>query len=163
MKIWTYFKDIVVGAWSLLVGMWVTIRYMFKRPVTQQYPRVRLEHKHFRGPIQFVIFPETGTHNCIACLLCAKICPTNCYVIEGAKSAEEGGQKRPTKFIYNYWQCSLCNLCVQVCPTQTLEHSKDFESASYSRDDFARVDFIAQAKKRSAQLKAAKQETAKSA
>lgn len=149
MKIWTYFKQIGVGAWSLLEGMEVTLRYMFKKPVTMQYPRQRVEHPHFRGPIQFVVFPQTNTHDCIACMLCANICPTDCYIIVGEKNAAEGGQKRPVKFVYNYWQCSLCNLCIQVCPTKTLENSRDFESASYTRDDFSRVDFIALAKRQS--------------
>ncbi len=136
-----YFKEIGVGFWSLLMGMEVTLRYMFKKPVTVQYPREKLTMpKNFRGPIQFVLFEKTGSHDCIGCFLCAKACPTDCYTIEAAKT--EGGQKRPTKFIYNVLQCSLCNLCVQVCPTKTLEHSRDYESAGYTPDQYRSIDFI---------------------
>lgn len=142
-----YFKQIGVGFWSLLSGMTVTWRYMFKKPVTVQYPKEKLTMpKKFRGPIQFVLFEKTGSHNCIGCFLCANICPTDCYTIEAAKT--EGGQKRPTKFIYNVLQCSLCNLCVQVCPTKTLEHSRDYETAGYSPEEYRAIDFISHVNKR---------------
>lgn len=147
MKLWKYIKDIFIAAKSLIDGMEVTIRYMFKKPVTVQYPKEKLTMtKNFRGPIQFVLFEKTGTHNCIGCFLCANICPTDCYTIEASK--QEGGQKRPTKFIYNLLQCSLCNLCVQVCPTKTLEHSKEYDTAGYTRDEYHAVNFINQVKER---------------
>lgn len=146
-KLIQYFKAIFIGFWSLLEGMEVTLRYMFKRRVTVQYPKEKLEMtQNYRGPIRFVLFEKTGTHNCIGCFLCAKACPTDCYTIEAEKQV--GGQKRPTKFIYNLLQCSLCNLCVQVCPTKTLEHSKDYEVAGYSRDEYNQIDFINQVKER---------------
>ena len=30
--------------------------------------------------------------------------------------------------------CSLCGLCLDVCPTTTLEYSRLYDDASYSRD-----------------------------
>jgi len=155
-----YFKSIFIGFWSLIQGMEVTLRYMFKRRVTVQYPKERLVMtKNYRGPIQFVLFEKTATHDCIGCFLCAKACPTDCFIIEAEK--QEGGQKRPTKFIYNLLQCSLCNLCVQVCPTNTLEHSRDYDVAGYTRDEYYQVDFMKQVKER-AEKKGLKPQTASS-
>ncbi len=146
-NLFNYFKEILVGLWSLITGMEVTLRYMFKKPVTVQYPKEKLTMtKNFRGPIQFVLFDKTGSHDCIGCFLCAKACPTDCYTIEAAKT--EGGQKRPTRFEYNVLQCSLCNLCVQVCPTKTLEHSRDYEAAAYSPDEYRAINFIEHVGKR---------------
>jgi len=150
MKLWNYIKGILIGAKSLIDGMEVTLRYMFKKPVTVQYPKEKLEMtKNFRGPIQFVLFEKTATHDCIGCFLCANICPTDCFTIEASKV---DGKKRPTKFEYNLLQCSLCNLCVQVCPTKTLEHSKDYEVAGYARGEYHQVDFMTQVKERADKL-----------
>lgn len=147
MKIFEYLKEIAIGFWSLITGMEVTLRYMFKKPVTVQYPREKLEMtKRFRGPIQFVLFDKTGSHNCIGCFLCSNICPSKCYTIEAAKT--DGGQKRPTRFEYNVLQCSLCNLCVQVCPTKTLEHSRDYETAGYTPEEYRAINFIDHVTKR---------------
>lgn len=123
-------KEIILGSWSILVGMFITAKWMITRPVTIRYPyqptRPSPVHK---GRIRFVIFPETGTHDCIACLKCENVCPSDCFKIAGEKPAA-GGQKRPTLFTYNFSTCSLCSLCIEVCPTKTLEHSPEFNLAS---------------------------------
>ncbi|MBI4971828.1 MAG: 4Fe-4S binding protein [Candidatus Omnitrophica bacterium] len=129
-------KEIFTGAWSILVGMFITFKWMLKRPVTIQYPKqpTRPSPVH-KGRIRFVIFPATGTHDCIACLKCQNICPSDCFEIKGDKPAE-GGKKRPNFFTYNFSNCSLCSLCIEACPTKTLEHSPEFNLASENKDDY---------------------------
>lgn len=142
-------KEIIQGAWSILQGMGVTLKFMLTRPVTIQYPKqpTRPSSVH-KGRIRFVIFPETGTHDCIACLKCQNICPSNCFKIEGAKPAA-GGQRRPTKFVYNFSTCSLCSLCIEVCPTFTLEHSPEFNLASWEKQGYI-YDFLKDTEERKA-------------
>jgi hypothetical protein len=54
-RLGTYIADILTGAWSLIAGMGVTIRYMFKPVATVQYPRDRLPLPDaFRGHIELV-------------------------------------------------------------------------------------------------------------
>ncbi|MBI4352918.1 MAG: NADH-quinone oxidoreductase subunit I, partial [Candidatus Omnitrophica bacterium] len=62
-----YLKEVIVGFWSLVVGMGVTIRYFFKRPVTVIYPKERIPIKRFKGPIEFVVGEKTQDHLCISC------------------------------------------------------------------------------------------------
>ena len=117
-----YLKDIVEGFWSLLVGMGVTMRYFFKKPVTVIYPKERLPIKKFKGPISFVVDEKSGDHRCIACNACIKTCPSRCMSLETGKSALDG-KRVLTDFKVNYMLCSLCSECIEVCPTDALTHA----------------------------------------
>jgi NADH-quinone oxidoreductase subunit I len=131
----TYFKEILVGFWSLLAGMAVTIRYFTKPIVTVQYPREKLVMSpNYRGYPQLVIDPETHSHRCIACEMCSRICPSQLIAVEGAKFPGEK-QKRATKYIHEHYYCSLCGLCAEVCPTTALEYSAEYRLAGYKRED----------------------------
>lgn len=129
-------SDIAIGARSLVEGMGVTIRHFFRRPVTEQYPRQRVEMSTAqRNAITLIPTPEVGdkSHNCIACLQCEKICPSFCIKIEGDRP-EGIATKRPTRFDVNFALCSECGLCLDVCPTNTLGWSKTYDDAGYTRD-----------------------------
>ncbi|MHB8066820.1 MAG: NuoI/complex I 23 kDa subunit family protein [Desulfobaccales bacterium] len=131
----TYFKEILVGFWSLLAGMAVTIRYFTKPIVTVQYPREKIPMSpRFRGYPQLIIDPETNTHRCIACEMCSRTCPSQLITVEGAKFPGEK-QKRATRYIHEHYYCSLCGLCTEVCPTSALEYSKEYRLAGYHRED----------------------------
>ncbi len=135
-------KEIGLGAWSLVEGMGVTLKFMFKRPVTLQYPLQPSQPSNVhKGRIRFVVFPETQNHDCIACLKCKNICPSKCFLELAGEKPPEGGRKRPTEFVYNFSTCSLCSLCIEVCPTKTLEHSPEFNLADDKKDTFI-YDFL---------------------
>ncbi len=120
-----FIKDIVEGAWSLVVGMSITLRYLFKKPVTVIYPKERIAIKRFKGPISFVNYGESDPskdHKCIACNACIKVCPSRCMSLVAQKSAVDG-KRVLTDFKVNYMLCSLCSLCIDVCPTDALQHA----------------------------------------
>ena len=120
------------GVWSLAVGLGVTGRHMLRRRVTIYYPHERPDTSHWGGPIELVTFPETLTHDCIACKACERICPSECMSVEGKRP--EGSKKmRATRFILDFSTCSLCGLCVEVCPTDTLRYSTRYDEAMYTR------------------------------
>jgi NADH-quinone oxidoreductase subunit I len=130
-----YFKEILVGFWSLLAGMAVTIRYFTKPIVTVQYPREKIPMSpRYRGYPQLIIDPETQTHRCIACEMCSRMCPSQLIIVEGAKFPGEK-QKRATKYVHEHYYCSLCGLCNEVCPTDALEYSAEYRLAGYRRED----------------------------
>jgi formate hydrogenlyase subunit 6/NADH:ubiquinone oxidoreductase subunit I len=121
------------GAVSLLVGLKVTGKHLLRRPVTLFYPHQKPDVSQWAGPIELVTFPETQTHDCIACKACERICPSDCIVVEGKRP--EGAKKmRATKFIIDFSTCSLCGLCVDVCPTDTLRYSTRYDETVYTRD-----------------------------
>lgn len=128
------FKKVVDGALSLLTGMGVTAKGAATKPVTQLYPHTRPEMTEaYRSCIQLVRFPESGSHDCVACMQCVNICPSFCIAIDGEKI--EGIKKqRAQTFVVDFALCSLCGLCIDVCPTVTLEYSKRFDEAGYTRE-----------------------------
>jgi formate hydrogenlyase subunit 6/NADH:ubiquinone oxidoreductase subunit I len=131
----SYFKEIGEGFWSLLAGMAVTIRYFVKPVVTVQYPRQKIQMSpRYRGYPQFIIDPETQTHKCIACEMCARICPSQLITVEGVKLIG-AKQKVPLLYVHKHQYCSLCGLCVEVCPTTALEFSKEYRLSGYRRED----------------------------
>ena len=118
-----YLSEIFKGAYGLLTGMGITLRYFFKKNVTVIYPKERIPMKRFKGPIAFVVdTPEkNGDHKCIACNACIKTCPSRCMSLISKKSAVDG-KRILTDFKVNYSLCSLCSLCIDVCPTDALKH-----------------------------------------
>ena len=130
-----YLKEIFTGAWSLISGMMVTIRYMFKKPVTVIYPKERIPMKRFKGPISFVVDEKNGDHKCIACNACIKTCPSRCMSLVAQKSAVDG-KRVLTDFHVNYMLCSLCSLCIDVCPTDALRHDDpNYDMVSLTQRD----------------------------
>ncbi len=128
--------DVSRGALSLLRGMGVTLRNFFRKPVTVEYPRKRAKvSKNHRNAIALIEAGNIGSHNCIACLQCEKICPSACISITGTRP-DGVPFKRPDKFDLDFALCSECGLCVDVCPTNTLGYSEEYDTAGYTRADF---------------------------
>ncbi len=131
-----YFSEIFTGGKSLLVGLGVTFKALISPVVTVQYPRERVDiSPNMRGHIDLVRDPETGTHNCIVCGLCAKNCPCGAIVVKGEKQEGVKG-KVLTVFDLNFTLCSLCGLCVEACKKDAIVFSDEYEIAGFSREDF---------------------------
>ena len=130
-----YLKEVLEGAWSLIAGMALTMRYAFKKPVTVIYPKERIPMQRFKGPIAFVVSEKTNDHLCIACNACIKTCPSRCMSLEAQKSAVDG-KRVLTDFKVNYMLCSLCSLCIDVCPTDALKHDDpNYDMVSLTQKD----------------------------
>lgn len=137
---------------DLLKGLALTFKYNFKAltqarqggnpssPIyTECYPEERPKvAERFRGAPRLNLDPESGETLCIACNLCAVVCPENCINV-GATSrlyTEDGKQKKKkvlTTFVYDTSRCMFCDLCVEICPTDCIELTQEFELATYSR------------------------------
>jgi NADH-quinone oxidoreductase chain I len=130
-----YFKDIFYGGLSLVEGMKVTFRRLFHPLVTVQYPRKKIVlSPAYRGHIELKIFEDTGTHKCIACMNCERICPSNVITVKGAKG-EEKGKKFPIVHTIDFSKCSLCGLCLESCPTSTLKFSREYQMVGETQSD----------------------------
>ncbi len=128
-----YIRNVFSGAWSLVAGMSVTIRYMFHPVATVQYPRQRLPlPEAFRGPIELKLVPETGSHNCVACGECYRTCPSRVIKVQGLKT-QASDHNRAQFFFIDFSRCSLCGLCVEVCPEKALQFSREYEYVGLSR------------------------------
>ena len=118
--------------WSLITGLGVTFRTLFRPTVTIKYPRDPVPiAPAFRGPVR-LIEDENGQHKCVACLACQRICPTNAIPVLTVTKNEQN-KNVPVDFVIDDALCCYCGLCVEVCPTEALEHSKASDVASGNR------------------------------
>jgi NADH-quinone oxidoreductase subunit I len=131
-----YWKDIIEGARSLVVGMNITAREFFKPVITEQYPHyVPTMKPRFRGHIELIKNQETGEPNCVVCLMCQKACPSNCISVDGEKP-EGSKRKVVTKYTLDFTTCSLCGSCVESCNFNAIRFSKDYNLASTDKNDY---------------------------
>jgi NADH-quinone oxidoreductase subunit I len=112
-------------------AMGVTLRNLFRKPVTVQYPTVkRVYPDRFRGILALAYDKETGEEACIGCRLCEYICPPQVIKVEMLKAEKRNFAKTFTLELYS---CEFCELCVQVCPTDAIIMLKTFELATADR------------------------------
>jgi formate hydrogenlyase subunit 6/NADH:ubiquinone oxidoreductase subunit I len=130
--------DIIKGAYSLLAGMWVTIKAFFSPVVTVQYPRQVIDiTPRFRGHTKLVADEENPSRTrCFVCGTCARVCPSSCIkAVEGERP--EGEKKKvATSYILDFTTCSQCGLCVEICPVGALAFSADYNPVGFGREDF---------------------------
>jgi len=116
----------------LLQGLWITIGYFFRKPITLKYPEERWEpYPRFRG-IQKLIRDEKGKIKCVACCLCARVCPAQVIRVEAGE--DEGHGKYPRLFEIDIGRCIFCGYCEQACPMGAIMMTGGYELADYSRD-----------------------------
>lgn len=107
---------------DILKGLAITLKFYFSPKVTFQFPeRVKTPRARFRGILR-LHRDEQGEPLCIACRLCQRTCPEDCFDIEGKKT----DRMRPVKFDWKLYRCTFCGLCVEVCPTSAIRFSREF-------------------------------------
>jgi len=124
---WVFFSD-------LFAGLALTLKYMFSKPVTMQYPDKEkwLPYSRFRGH-HFLTKNEQGEIKCVACELCAKICPSAC--IEVIPYEDENGDRHPAVFDIDMGRCLYCGLCEDACPVDAIAMGSHYEFSTYSAQD----------------------------
>jgi len=130
---WKFLRTVLLV--DLIQGLWVTFRYQQPKYIyTEQYPAQRPQvAERYRGAPRLNIHPESGQTLCIACDLCALICPENLIVVTSERN-EQTRRKELTTFTYDTSRCMFCGLCEDACPVDALELTQDFELASYTRE-----------------------------
>lgn len=124
----TYFGNIARAATSTFEGLAVTMSWMFRRPMTVQYPDKIDKPLQETLPEGYRGVLENDLALCGGCMLCSKTCPIGCIVAEVVKDAESG-QRFIKRFDINVAKCMHCGLCSEVCGTGSLVHTNEFEIA----------------------------------
>src|SRR2546430_8385429 len=85
---------------ELLSGLALTLRYMFQRPVTVNYPFEKGPlSPRFRGEHVLRRYPN-GEERCIACKLCEAICPAQAITIEAGPRRNDRARPATRPGIY---------------------------------------------------------------
>ena len=117
----------------LLQGLKLTLKYFFSGKITLQYPDEKWNvAPRWRGR-HVLTKHASGKIRCVACMLCATVCPAQCIYIEAA--AEPDNRKYPEKYELDLGRCIFCGYCVEVCPREAIEMTTAYELSEYSRDE----------------------------
>jgi NADH-quinone oxidoreductase subunit I len=117
----TLIKQVISGIWAIMVGMSVTFKNNFRKPVTIQYgfaPRwgkkeTRPISPRYRGRFELIRGPETGELRCTGCGICAQACPGRCIEVKGEN-------RKVSFYQLDLEKCLFCGLCVEACPFEAL-------------------------------------------
>ncbi|MBP9893406.1 MAG: 4Fe-4S binding protein, partial [Planctomycetes bacterium] len=133
-----YFENIAYHLKSTAVGMGVTLKHLFQTGkgaekhgiYCYQYPdegveRMREEVSERHRGIHFL-----EPSKCIMCLMCSKVCPVQCIVIEGVRL---GKDQLLSRFTIDYSKCLFCGLCTEPCPSDCIHHGREWDYSGFSR------------------------------
>lgn len=115
-------------------GLTVTLRHLWRHPVTAQYPEQRLNRsRRFRG--NELIWSQ---EKCTGCGTCAKTCPQGAIEIITSTNLVEN------KYVVEKYQvdtgyCIQCGLCVEACPYEALYMGYAYERAKYRRGELVQT------------------------
>jgi NADH-quinone oxidoreductase subunit I len=127
----TRHTEIGVIVRSVLAAMRMTLKNLFRKPVTVHYPdKTRTYPDRYRGLLALVYEKETGEEACIGCRLCEYVCPPAVIKVEMLKSEKRNYAK---SFTLELYACEFCELCVQVCPTDAIVMMKSFDLPTTDR------------------------------
>jgi len=118
---------------TLMHAFLQVLRHTFRRRATVQYPDQQpVSRPRWRGRIILSRDPD-GDERCVACYLCAAVCPVDCIALQAAQ--DEHGRRHPEFFRINFSRCIFCGLCEEACPTYAIQLTPDFELCDYTRQD----------------------------
>jgi NADH-quinone oxidoreductase subunit I len=138
----TWVEEPELGFWeatfvpSIIEGLKTTIKHVTDRQtVTQQYPEVKPDLPiHYRG-VHRLNRDEQGRVKCVACMLCATVCPAHCIDIEAAHAPPEwpDRDKYPATFVLDELRCIYCGMCEEACPVDAIELTHIYDLTGTSR------------------------------
>jgi len=123
--------------WELIKGHWLTLKTGLnpKNVVTRQYPEEPMESlAGFRGLHALVRESSTGREKCIACGLCAAVCPSQCITIYTGENHE--GRKVAERYEIDVLRCVFCAFCVEACPVGAVVLTEHYAYSDYTREAF---------------------------
>ena len=119
--------------YELILGMFLTFKYMFKAKVTINYPHEKGPlSPRFRGEHALRRYPN-GEERCIACKLCEAVCPAQAITIEA--EPREDGSRRATRYDIDMVKCIYCGLCEESCPVDAIVQGPNFEFGTETREE----------------------------
>jgi len=118
----------------LLKGLCYTFKQLFNKPITIRYPTKKREvSKRWRG-LHRLKTDNNGNLKCVACGLCAVICPPEAISITPYE--EEGGMRFPKEFVIDEIRCIFCGFCAEACPKDAIELTRVYDYVDYERENF---------------------------
>ena len=115
---------ITSGVFLRNMGRWITGR---KGALTTYYPEeTRADYSPINRGKHILTQRPDGTPQCVACNMCATVCPAKVIEIEaGFDPSDAAHPKFPIRFEIDYSRCVFCGLCVEACPEDAIRMAKE--------------------------------------
>ena len=149
---------------ELLHGLAVTIRHFMRnlffaarhqhrragphgtsQITTVSYPEEKVPYPPGYRGLHRLVPREDGKPRCVACYMCATICPAQCIYIEaGEYETTEASadsrviEKYPTRFVIDELRCIVCGLCVEACPKDAIR----MDTGRHTPSEYTRSGFV---------------------
>lgn len=122
---------------EIVKGLWITSRHFFKNlalhslhalglarghaaMVTIEYPDVRRPSPAASRTRHRLTRRADGTPKCVACMMCATACPSDCIYIVAGEHPDPAIEKYPVRFDIDMSKCVFCGFCVEACPKDAI-------------------------------------------
>lgn len=105
-------------------GLKVTLKYLFKKPFTTQYPE-EVRPIPVNARTNLLWFEE----RCTGCSTCAQACPDGCILVQ--TSPREDGALNIDRYEIDFRLCMYCGLCVEACPYEAIQAGGPLDDAAY--------------------------------
>ena len=139
-RIITVDRSLKPGIWPLVLGHWETLKNLVRTLILRQASTIEFPEKRrnvsgrYRG-IHILTAREDGTPKCVACFMCATVCPAECIYIESGERPEKTIEKYPTRFEIDLLRCVYCGFCVDACPEEAILMSRENDLVGTTREE----------------------------
>lgn len=120
-------------------GLFVVLKYGWKKPVTICYPEEKPPLPPRSRGRHYLTRWEDGQERCVGCELCAIVCPSQAIYVRAEENPEEQpisrGERYAPDFQINMLRCIYCGYCEEACPTGAIVLSNEYELAATSREE----------------------------
>ena len=111
---------------------------------TVSYPEEKTPYPPGYRGLHRLVPRDDGKPRCVACYMCATICPAQCIYIEAGEyeTTDPSGESRviekfPTAFVIDELRCIVCGFCVDACPKDAIRMDTYTHTPSeYNRQGF---------------------------
>jgi len=140
IRVTTVNRNTRTSIMPILIGMTLTLKNMFsvlfrRGAATIQFPEQKRNiSNRYRG-VHILTQRTDGSPKCVACYMCATVCPAECIHIESGERPEKSIEKYPTRFEIDLLRCVYCGFCVDACPEEAIIMSRENDLVGTTREE----------------------------
>lgn len=131
-------KETISKIVSMMNGLFVVFKHMFKKPATIGYPEIKRKLSERSRGRHYLTLWNDGKERCVGCELCAIVCPSQAIYVKPANNQEgdmhSHGERYASDFQINMLRCIFCGYCEEACPTGAIVLGNDYELSGYTRE-----------------------------
>ncbi len=112
---------------------------------TIEYPDEKVAYPDGYRGLHRLVPREDGKPRCVACYMCATICPAQCIYIEAGEYSQADAsvesrviEKFPTVFVIDELRCIVCGFCVDACPKDAIR----MDTYTHAPSEYTRPGFV---------------------